>query len=204
MTNKFGHDLIPHRPVEVLFSIARGSAIDWYARYEQSLLRLFATLLGAELGYANIIFFRMNNARARLSIIEKFLKKRHGDEFNFFWNSAQTKLSMLDDKRNHIVHWAQAVYMNETGVYKVNLIPPHYWDNLENLPQVTIDEIYVFIEQCNFYMPLITKFEQFISREKNVFFDSQDELQTWQGIFRQPITYPPPNNHPLYRKPTAP
>ena len=79
----------------------RGQAIQAYASLEQSLFGLFALLTGMDRPIAGIVFFKITNAQARNSIIEKLFQKWYGNEFSLFRNSLMNRcgLSMLSAMR---------------------------------------------------------------------------------------------------------
>src|SRR5580700_8049432 len=73
----------------------RGRAIDAYAQLEQSLYQLFASCGEMKRDTAAIIFFKITNSLARNSIIEKFLHKTYGTQYNIFWNSYLKQLRSI-------------------------------------------------------------------------------------------------------------
>ncbi len=180
-----------------------------YANYEQSLAALFAHLMSVTPDYAGVPFFRLNNARARSEILERLLHKRHGSDYNVFWNSLKRyHMRPLDERRNNVVHWGSManVFLHaETKEAKVipSLDPQNFWDRTENTPKAYLDDLYDFMLRCDFVMRLVNMFVLVISG-KTAEIDNaqvQAELQTWREICQQQVTYPPPSSHPLYRKP---
>jgi hypothetical protein len=198
--------LIPTLEEGKAFLLARGGAIGAYALVEQELFALFSHLMNVPMDYAGVPFFRINNARARNAILSRLLRKRHGSAYNIFFNSLITShLQQMDEKRNQIVHWAIWLNVVESpnGEQKLHssLNPPNYWDWAEGSPKIYINEIYDFIVKCDFLSHLINMFGATISGqwEKTQVQGGGASEATWREIFRQPVTYPPPCNHPLYR-----
>jgi len=192
--------LIPEHEVERAFAIARATAIAWYTHIEKSLASFFAHLMGVSEDYAGVSFFRINNARARNAMLERLLKKRHGGTYNIFWNSLVKQLQALDETRNQIVHWTTVTHMSDKGRDAVTLIPPNHWDRdwgNPGAPEITVEHLYEFILKCDFYSRMFNIFTWTLSGQREV-------DPTWQQIFQQPVIYPPPNSHPLYRKPQVP
>ncbi|MHB8150417.1 MAG: hypothetical protein ACYDIB_09670 [Desulfobulbia bacterium] len=188
--------LIPKDEVSRDFLVARAVAIARYAMLEYSLAQLFAHLMGVEPDVAGVIFFRINNSRARNSAIERFLKKKHGNAYNIFWNSLEKQLRILDGKRNNVVHWATSttisVDTNPQSTVKLELIPPNFWDRTESTPAISTEDLYDFILQCDF-----------ISRLVNIFWwrlSGLGDVSAGLDIFQQPVAYPPPDTHPLCLK----
>lgn len=188
--------LIPKDEVSRDFLVARAVAIARYAMLENSLAQLFAHLMDVEPDVAGVIFFKINNSRARNAAIERFLKKKHGDAYNIFWNSLEKQLRTLDGERNNIVHWATStkisVDTNPQSTIKLELIPPNFWDRSESTPAISITDLYDFILQCDF-----------ISRLVNIFLwklSGLYDVSACLDIFQQPVTYPPPDTHPLCLK----
>ena len=186
------------------FHIVRSKAIDEYASYEKSLFYLFAHLLGVQFDYAGVPFFRLNNAPTRLIILEKLLRKRHGDKYITFWNSLAKILRPFDDERNRVVHWSVHVQLNVgrgSEVIGIWLAPPDFWDRMSDpTATLTLDGLGEFIAKCDFFSRLISVFFVVLRGDTNI-------PAAWPGIFQQPLIYPPPDTHPLslnYKAPETP
>jgi hypothetical protein len=102
----------------------RALAIDAYASVEQSLCRLLAVLLNIDWQEAAIVFYKVQNSRARNTMFSELVEKKYGDKYEIYWhgkpnipNRKQTGmynlLRSLDDDRNQIVHWHIGQKMNE-------------------------------------------------------------------------------------------
>jgi hypothetical protein len=182
-------------------ALARAVALDAYAAVEASLCALFARLLGTDEGSAGIVFYRINNARSRNGMIEKLLKRRKGADHNLWWNSMVAIMRIADERRNEIVHWhgVAHIFQNETTsefVVTHRLEPPNYLVRTDQTPSLGPEEMAEFVIRCDF-----------IARSLNMFMlELRGKLahEPWHDIFRQPAAYPPPDNHPLARKPPAP
>lgn len=195
----FVNPLLPRHEISKTFFIARATAILVYASYEQSLVSLFAYLMGVQDDYAGVPFFKINNARARIAVIERLLKKRHGNAYNVFWNPLVNLLKPLDEKRNQVIHWAvnSTIDTDQGGkLTKITLVPPNFTDRTENTPEMTLNDLYDFIVKCDFLARSLNVFHAVISRSHGV-------PNTWHDICQQPVTYPPQDNHPLFQKPQA-
>jgi hypothetical protein len=90
---------------EINFWVIRGKAIQSYAFLEQALFQLFCALSGMDMKTAGTMFFRINNTRARNTIIEKLFRNKFADQMRLFRNSLISGLSSMDQQRNEIVHW---------------------------------------------------------------------------------------------------
>lgn len=188
--------LIPKDEVSRDFLVARAVAVSQYAMLENSLSGLFAHLMNVKPDIAGVVFFRINNSRARNSSIERLLKKKHGDVYNIFWNSLEKQLRILDGIRNNVVHWATmttiSVDTNPQSTTGLELTPPNFWDRTESTPAISLQDLHDFIVHCDF-----------ISRLVNCFWFQLSGISkpsASQDIFQQPVTYPPPDNHPLCLK----
>lgn len=185
------------------FTLIRGQCLAAYAFLENSLVSLFAHLMGTSRDFAGVSFFKMNNARARNATLERLLKKRHGSTHNIFWNSYGEQLRGLDAKRNNIVHWAtRSEYISGPPISKVVLVPPNYEDGNENTPEIRLENLIEFIERCDF-LARLTEMFLFILGSRLAFVNRDEAnkiLPTWIEIFQNPIAYPPPEAHPLCRK----
>lgn len=175
------------------FFIARAKAINDYAHYETALLFLFSHFLGAAIDYAGIPFFQLNNAHARIIILDKLLKKKYGNTYNKFWDSLGGTLRELDVERNHIVHWVTQATIKDGKVVDIGLIAPNVLDWRPGHPRIDLDRLNAFMEQCAFFSQLLAKFWSLLHGQKLP--------DAWRDIFQQPVVYPPPESHPLYKKP---
>jgi hypothetical protein len=181
--------------------IARAASLQAYANVEQSLSILFATLLKTDFETAAIVFFRIVNTRSRMIILEDLIKKRYETTYNLFWNSVAKLTQSLDGTRNQIIHWHVVKNLNFEGDQAIStftLNPPNFWTKSEVNPISSVDLI-TFSHKSDFISRLLNMFSLVLRGQHH--FESE---QTWLEIFRQPATYPPPNTHPLYRKPTEP
>ncbi len=179
----------------MIFYVVRATAINLYAEYEQSLHMVYAHLLRIEPDWSGVTFFRLNNARARLDIVERLLKKRHGDTYNHFWNSLKKHLRRLDEVRNQIVHWT--IYdQTQGGKRFMALIRPNFWDieSWANSPYVGAAELYDFMERAEFFTRLLNAWLAVLRGDEHV-------PEPWRQMCQQLVPYPPPSTHPLYRKP---
>ena len=176
------------------FMIARASAIEQYANIEQALASLCAYLMGVPIDVAGIPFFRMNNARARLMMLERLLKKKHGNTFNIFWNSLVKELKQIDDTRNLIVHWITEKTATSNDERWTCLVGANYWDRTENSRKIALDDLYEFILKCDFFYHLTQHFLWVISKS------SKKMHPNWPDICQAAVVYPPPDTHPLFRK----
>lgn len=179
-----------HRP----FMVARASAIEQYANVEQVLASLCAYLMGVTVDVAGIAFFKMNNARARLMMLDRLLKKKHGNTYNIFWNSLVKQLRQIDERRNLIVHWITEKTATSNNERWSCLVGANYWDKTENSEKIYLNDLYNFILKCEFFYHLIQHFLWIISGSPKKIHAS------WPEICQQPIVYPPPKAHPLFRK----
>jgi len=205
---------LPHRALALFptneqglqFLLARGRAIESYALYEQSLANLYASLMGVSQDYAGVTFFRINNARARLAIIGRLIRKRHGDQYNIFWNSLEKQLRAIDQRRNQIVHWTSIEEMGAdehgTPTRTSTLGPPNVWDQLDNpnRTRIVIRDLYDFIVEADFISRLLNMFFMVCSGQLAQIKDAGEVLAQWSPMFKQPVVYPPQEGHPLFRK----
>jgi hypothetical protein len=183
------------------FHNARGRAIQEYAELEQALCSLFACLSDIKPDTVGIIFFRITNSRVRDVILEKLLKKKHGNTYSIFWNSFIKLIDQISRRRNEIVHWN--ALMTFGSEYFISLRPPNFWAWEVGTPEIKTDGLLEFIDKCKFFTSLCNSFEAFITPEIRERSD-QGQVQTWHDIFQQETIYPPLNTHPLSPNYTAP
>jgi hypothetical protein len=185
---------------ELLFS--RAVAIQTYAGLEQSLSMIFSQWLGTTLDLGGLVFFRITNTHSRNRILKDLKKKQFEGQHNLFWNSLSKFIVDLDQRRNEIVHWH---VMNNIDVSKphkeasrISLTPPSGWTSGDS-NKVSIDEndLGDFIKRCDF-----------ASRSVNMFYFLKTEHaatlpKALLDMFQHPISYPPPDAHPLSPKTKA-
>ena len=176
----------------------RGRAIDAYSGLEQSLGQLFILLTGMKPDVAAVVFFKIASKPTRNAMFDKLIRKRHGSKYSLFWNSYLKQLRPIDTKRDEIVHWATLIKAEATpmegNLREIVLIPPNIWDFSEESPSIDANVLNAFIDTCRDYSRLCSMFCIVTAGR------ADPELEdTWRDIFQQPITYPPPEDHPLYK-----
>jgi len=184
-------------PTHTEFMLARAHAVEQYASVEVELAQLCAHLMGVTPDVSGVMFYRMNNARSRLSVIEKLLKKRHSTKYNLFWNSLHKQLNPIDEFRNRVVHSSVkktvCSYPGTNGIPWTSLMPPNWTDTNEHTEEIFRDDLYRFILKCHFFMQLILWFRMSLEGVEKA------STPTWLQIFLEPVAYPPPSTHPLFR-----
>lgn len=179
---------------EYAFCAARGSAISEYAYHEEALCGLYAHVMGVPITVGGVVFFQLNNARARLTIIDKLLRKKTGASYTTFWASLKKQLKQLDERRNQIVHWTTVVTHHDKPV--VSLVPPEHWNADENTPSLLEKDLIDFGAQCHFYCNVLCFFVYHLEGQPYV-------TKEWTDVFQQQVVYPPPADHPLSGRPTT-
>jgi hypothetical protein len=178
-------------------------AIQGYAGIEQNLCLLMAHTTGMAPDITGIIFFKIASAQSRNSILEKLIRKKHGDQFNPFWNSYFKALRVIDQSRNEIVHWGAVTNIdlaNEAhATVKIRLTPPNFWDRDGNTPVLGPDELSCFIGKCDVFSRICGMFVMTLNGTIK-----GDDAKSWLEIFRQPLVYPLPEDHPLNQTPSTP
>jgi hypothetical protein len=185
--------------------IARAAAIDAHANFEQALFTLFASLLGAPRDRAGIVFFRIASAPTRNKILESLLKKTHGNKYKVYWNGCEPKaqdglfplIRQLDHRRNELVHWHIAMEIRAgdgSAISREALEPPNFWNIADNRPKITVKDLENFVQKADFVTRSVAMFYALTSGDLPGVVPGP-----WPEIFEQPILYPPPETHPLFR-----
>jgi hypothetical protein len=182
----------------------RGMAIQSYALLEQALGDLFAGLSDTNPIIAGITFFRLTSTRARNTILEKLFKNKFRSEYNLFRNSLFKQLPPIDIERNQIVHWnaINEIARSDDGTSATGTLflqAPFLWMPDERGPRLSIDDLLTFIEKCIFFAAIVRMFSSIIVHHREFYGFSPDFQDAWRDIFQQPITYPPPADHPSRR-----
>lgn len=192
------------------FMLARSHCIEYYAAYEERLAQLCSHFMGVPIDVSGIFFFRMNNARSRHAAIEKLLRKKYGDQYNLFWNSLlKGHMGPMDDIRNKIVHWKLGVNYGMAGrpphglvdTQWYSLFAPNWSDRTADSEVLFLHDLYEFILKTNFICQLLYFFHQHLLGEERPMTPDTSPLvlhPAWPQIFAEPITYPPPDTHPLF------
>lgn len=191
---------------ETEFHVTRSGAINEYSRIENFLCGLMAHFLGAEPEPTAIIFYRINNARSRNTMIEQLMTRRYGDTYSKFWSGYKGQpgiikfLRKADQGRNEIVHWTHGQLGSELSINGDNdpqpvLVHPTFWIDQTKTPQtLSLKGLEEYSENARFVWRTLLKFWLFVT-EKGTYVRSPRE--TWRDIFSQPIPDPLPDTHPL-------
>jgi hypothetical protein len=196
---------VARRAADDRFWAIRGHAVQAYASLEQSLCRLFGQLADTPLDAASIIFFRIASTQARNAISKSLFKRKHGTFYNLFRNSFFEQLRPIDQERNEIVHWNVVNHISTetdgTVTVQVVMHPAAFvYDGTgPNPPIITTSDLEAFIVKCDFYARLCNMFVM-TTGDLRI---PEAEKEPWFRIFSEPITYPPPSDHPLSPKPNA-
>jgi len=181
----------------------RGKAIQSYALFEQALSTLFSQLSDTTEDVAATIFYKITSTAARSAIIEKLLKKKYKTKFNLFWNSYFKLLKPIDTKRNEIVHWVAASLsqLDSTGtiICGTILIPPNIHSFFPAMEYLSHDSLNDFSVKCDEFARLCNIFRRVSKLDRG-----QLQFDAWLDIFQQPLAYPLPADHLLYKMPSTP
>lgn len=196
----------PREQAAIDLKIARADAIHEYVSVEQALSGLLAALLEISNDQAGIIFFNVIASRSRDKIMEGLLSARFGEKYNSYWDgtpgSSGVKgvpglfalLQQLTTTRNFIVHWAVAINVGE-GPITESLIPPNVWGFITDKRFLSVQDLEEFSKKANFVSKSLHIFKLFSTGQ----WPDGAWPGPWHEIFQQPCTYPPSDNHPLFR-----
>jgi hypothetical protein len=182
--------------------LARATAIDQYAKLEHLLATLFANFLRTEVEMAAVVFHRIVNTRSRNAILTDLLPRRYGSTYDIFWNGLRVMgqkpipgliglVGQIDQGRNEIVHWTDAVGEKDEHF----LVPPTFWTKETPSARLRVTDIIAFTAKAEFLAGLAMHFFLYLS---NISLTAE-KRDTWQKIFEQPVSYPPPSSHPLFQ-----
>jgi len=191
-------------PRDINMMVARIGAVESYAKLEQALCRLFASLIGAPIDKAAIVFYRLTNTHSRNAIFEALLAKAHGDRYDTYWYGTQkngliTLVRQLDGRRNEIVHWhgmTNIEFSGETYTASERLVPPNVWAG--SAAAISTEDLNEFIRKADFTSRSISMFDWITTQSGTLIGQGFDTTRdTWLRIFEQPVSYPPESTHPL-------
>ncbi len=163
-----------------------------------------------------IVFYRITNTHSRNRIIDELLTARYGKRYDAYWNGTPNTpnstgmfgiIRQLDQSRNEIVHWHVTVRFQPrgapTGQPTIGLMKPDLWPVTfdQDRRAISSEELRDFCGKAGF-----------VARSLGLFYlKLQGSLEppheahaTWQQIFSQPASYPPPEDHPLFLIPSEP
>jgi hypothetical protein len=192
--------------------LARAEAIEAYARFESCLSILFGFLLGTPSLKSSVIFYKITNANNRNQIIESLIKIEHGDKYKVYWHGEAKSggksglfklIYQLDQTRNEIIHWTvhRTIATTELNAQIEKLVPPNSF-RFQNVGKaISIAELNNFIAKANFVSGSVLNFAINTAKGIQVHGSARDP---WLPILQQPVTYPPPSDHPLAPIPKAP
>ncbi len=189
---------------------ARAEALENYVLVEQSICDTFIKLSGATNEAGSLIFFKLNNARTRVQILEKLLKPKFYPEYKLFWRSALAAVRQLDETRNQVVHWQTTCKSRiKGGTLDLTaapedawLNPPTHWWGHRNDTKLTANEIFLFVSRCQFVSRHINLFNMIFGGKSHI--ESFGEtFEAWRKRFLQSIPDPPPKDHPLWTPPAV-
>jgi hypothetical protein len=195
-----------------LLHVLRGRAINEYANVEQSLCRLFGTLLGTDLQLGAIVFYRITNTHSRNQILDDLLAEKHGLTYESYWSGVTGApnrkntgmwplIRQLDQSRNEIVHWHVGFrvghYVGPDYQGPAGLVKPDAWPLIRDPAKrvISMPELVQFIEKADFVHRSLNIFFMIISKEM----PDNDDTRSLREIFRQPAAYPPEDTNPLSR-----
>ena len=179
------------------FWAARGQAIQAYAGLERALCRIFIQMGDMRPEVAGLIFYKITNANARNSMVEKLIRQKYGNTYNLFWNSFIQQLTPLDHRRNQIVHWNALVHVirDAEGFLCVGVALEHPFTKGEATNQkLLLKNLIEFARQCDAFKILAMMFMTMKRGE----FDAE-EAKSWPAVYSKPIVYPLPPDHPLLK-----
>jgi hypothetical protein len=127
-----------------------GEAIEAYAAVEAEQAMLLRKILSADYREAFIIFFAVQNVRARGEMIKDLLELRVGGRLKKYWTNCNTFLLQLAKFRNAVAHWHPYTNlyesMDQIPHYEPALGPP----NPGNLLPLEAKHFPHFIKDCEY------------------------------------------------------
>src|SRR4029078_5972969 len=144
-------------PSLIALMLARAAAIQAYANVEQSLASVFSTLLQTDSIIAGIIFFRIVNARSRLTIMEEIIQYRYASTYNVFCKSGTKLLHSIDSTSNNIIHCHVVQNFNnrpEGPLVTFTLNRPDVWAKSTS-SAISESDLAPFTQKCDFISSLL-------------------------------------------------
>lgn len=92
-----------------------GEAIVAYANVEGQLAILLKRILNVDFQTAYLIFFAVQNTRARGELFDSLIANVHGKDIGPYWDSCSTFLAKLAKFRNALAHWQPMMNIYYSG-----------------------------------------------------------------------------------------
>ena len=175
---------------ELLFSAARGRALSAHAATDAARCALFAAVTGLDDKRAAIIFYRIGSNHARRRVVQDLVQLSHGSTYDRFMTSCSDAFRSLDEDRNNIAHWPTKFNLVAAG----SGLDVHTLYHPLTDVTVTVAVMEQFFERAIFFARITRKFALYLSKPESM---DTAERSTWDVLFRDRATYPPPNGHPL-------
>lgn len=139
-----------------------GESIEAYASVEAKQAFLLATILNLDWRRACVIFFAVQNVRARGEMVEELLGQGFDERLKKYWNSCNRFLEKLVRFRNALAHWQpySNLYEGPKGErhYEPALGPP----TLSDLKPLEAADLPAFVEDCEYIGGEIHKLDAMI------------------------------------------
>lgn len=189
----------------------RGLAIEAYAGLESALNYLFGHLLETSPDKAGVVFFRVVNSRARNTMLEDLLDKKHRKKYDDFFRGISgapgqkrqpglfAMITALDQQRNEIVHWHTVFARRRVGETQEELRPHVFWSTLmEDEPARWYGKkrLQSFIDKTDFVAATVWAFYRVMENKLD---GLVGDPAAWAKVFEAPPVYPAPEAHPLYK-----
>jgi hypothetical protein len=183
---------------------AVGKAISEYAQVEFALASILGNLLRVDFAKAYMIFFAVQNVRARHELFESLLAIQFKAGISKYWDSCSKMLQTLALFRNALAHWHSSptlVLAREPDQGHIEYKLSHPVPG--NFAEIEMSDIELFRTDCRSIRTALTDLAKLAKRRP----------ATLPKRFRQPITYrnqaslrPPqtPKAPGLRRKPSVP
>ena len=181
------------------FWALRGRAIAEYSQIETTLCFLLSSFSGMQMTFASSVFFSVTSSRDVATMLNKLMKKRHGETYKVFWTTLKREIQELTHLRNKIVHWHIVQFSRADGAGGISLMQTDVY-NLNNVSETTMDSVQLadFIDRCSFIWRLCFEFHRFLDPRMAAYMGDEETLRTWRDIFQSRVVYPPPSTHPLF------
>jgi hypothetical protein len=157
-----------------------GESIEAYASVEAKQAFLLATILNIDWRRACVIFFAVQNVRARGEMVEELLGQGFDERLKKYWNACNKFLLKLAQVRNALAHWQpySNLYESPGGErhYEPALGPP----TLSELKPLEAGDLPAFVEDCEYIGGEIQKLDAMI----------KSGPRAWPERFRPPTIRP--------------
>jgi hypothetical protein len=153
---------VPIREMRQALRVQIGESIEAYASVEAKQAFLLKSVLNIDYRRACVIFFAVQNVRARGEMIQDLLGNGLDDRIRKYWGSCNKFLLKLAQFRNALAHWQPYSNLYEGPGDKLHYEPALGPPTQNDLKPLEASDFPAFVEDCDYIGDEIQKLDAII------------------------------------------